>query len=212
MTSDPTRSDVASASLPTNAMTPSAATSAPSLLAANPAAFALALRQAQVDRVASTLSSLGAIEGPSPRAESYADFRGFCIANSVHYLMPFRDGHAFLPVSLPIERLQQARADLARGDPANAAEIKSALYQLWLMTRHERIADEDRNAKLAIYAKTLCLYDRGAVLLALSELSQSSEWFPPWADLVSRVESHMGLVANLLTALRIAIATRTATA
>jgi hypothetical protein len=111
----------------------------------------------------------------------------------------------YVPNSLTRENVTQAAAMLA--DPANdTGTIRAALYELWLITKKEKMLPEDRDAMLMVYARRLAEYPVEVVAVALGAISLKSTFFPAWAEIQTEIDALTGQRNRLLAALRLLLA------
>ena len=122
---------------------------------------------------------------------SYAEQRDLEDKHSTTYLGLFLDQHWFIPKNLSDENLNTALIRLSKPND-RPFDVKKGLYELWLVTRHEKLTDQDTKAMLNVYYERLKDYRPNAVLLVLQELSESSKWFPSWSELSDRLSIYQG--------------------
>jgi hypothetical protein len=88
------------------------------------------------------------------------------------------------------------------GHLAPTNELLAALYELWLTTKKAKMAEQDREAMLAIYAKRMAAHDIDHVRIVLSEWSLNEAFFPSWAELQEKLDEISGWRRDMRNALR----------
>lgn len=115
----------------------------------------------------------------------------------------------YLDADAPLDALEEVCAVAERAAPALAhADILKELAKLSMLTRRKSEGDDDVRLRLAAYADKLSAYPADAVLTALREWPDQSEWFPTWNELKERLGAHAGPRLFLRDRLRAALATR----
>lgn len=107
------------------------------------------------------------------------------------YLGLFLKRHWFIPKTLPDENINTALIRLSKPNE-RPFDVKKGLYELWLVTRHEKLTDQDTKAMLNVYYERLKDYNPNAVLIVLQEFSESSKWFPSWCEISDRLSVYQG--------------------
>lgn len=122
---------------------------------------------------------------------SFSEQKAFEQKHDVIYLGVFLDNHWFIPTALPDENFNGALVRLSKPND-RPFDVKKALYELWLTTRHQDLTDQDTKAMLNVYFERLKDYRATAVLLVLQEFSESSKWFPSWSEISDRLTIYQG--------------------
>ncbi len=122
---------------------------------------------------------------------SFSEQKAFEQKHDVIYLGVFLDNHWFIPSALPDENFNGALVRLSKPND-RPFDVKKALYELWLTTRHQDLTDQDTKAMLNVYFERLKDYRATAVLLVLQEFSESSKWFPSWSEISDRLTIYQG--------------------
>ncbi|MBE3637374.1 hypothetical protein [Mangrovicoccus algicola] len=174
----------------------SSQTSRGSLSVARPAELRLQIEDAEINRVRSALSSLGA--WPSDEEPTWANIKDIERNSDGMYLCRLHRRSWFVPKAVTKDQVAAAAAALI-DQPADTAALRVALYQLWLSTKHEKMAEEDRNAMLTIYARNLAIYPAEQVRLVLAEYAEKEKFWPSWAELHTRL-SGLSIARAALTA------------
>lgn len=107
----------------------------------------------------------------------------------------------YLPADTSDDTILQAVA-LVSSEAEDRPATRAALYQLWLTTKHEKTAIDDRNDMLAVYARNLAAYPEASVLAVLTKMSGESRWWPAWAEIAAELGALCGWRNQLVTALR----------
>lgn len=155
-------------------------------------------RSTETNRLRSLLSWLGCIEGP---ADSFRSIKTFEQENRAR-LFGYFDGRMFyLPDATPTATLHEAAASLETVE-SDTGEMRRLLADLWLSTKHERMADADRDAMLVLFVRRLAAYPKPVVLAVLANLNETAEWFPKWAELQAQLAPLCGWRTAMRTALR----------
>lgn len=132
---------------------------------------------------------------------TFAEMKDFEKVYDVMWLGYINGGHQYLPRSTTRAKVREA-VNMLCDEPADSAEIRVALYELWLTTKHEKMNAEDRDAQLAIYCKRLAEHPAEHVRLVLSDLSREAKFFPAWSDIQERLDRIRGPRAALTAGLR----------
>ncbi|WP_138469851.1 hypothetical protein [Poseidonocella sp. HB161398] len=178
----------------------SSRTSPGSLSAGRPAQLRLQIEDAEIARVRSALSCLGA--WPSDESPTWANIKDIERNFDALYLCRLHMRSWFVPKAVTRESIAAAGAALV-DQPADSAALRVSLYQLWLKTKHERMADDDRNAMLTEYARNLAAYPPEQVQLVLAEYAEKERFWPAWAELHTRLSGLSIARAALTAGLRI---------
>ncbi|HBC03348.1 MAG TPA: hypothetical protein DC015_03910 [Aequorivita sp.] len=125
------------------------------------------------------------------REMTFSEQKDFEKTNDTTYLGVFINRHWFIPNNLPDDNLTVTLSQLSKPNE-RPFDVKKALYELWLVTRHEKRTDQDTKAMLNIYYERLKEYKEGAVLLVLNEFSEGSKWFPSWSEIADRLTTYQG--------------------
>lgn len=177
----------------------SSETSPLSLISTDPSKIRSQIDHRELQVLRSVISSLGLIEGP--RGASYAEIRDFEERTSTSYFGHFDHRVWYVPNDIPLPRIVEAAEEL-KPVPADTGEMRVALYQLWLTTKHEKLNQDDREAMLTVYTKRLSEYPADFVAYVLSDLSDNCKFFPSWAEIKEPLTGLMGWRSVMLSALR----------
>lgn len=147
----------------------------------------------------SLISSLGLVRGPE--GASYAQIKELERSQSLLYLGGIKGTVWFAPASVTRHQIGRAIEQLV-GQPGDEGRIRRALYDLWLLTKHERMATEDRDAMLLTYARRLADYPEPTVILALRRIAESYKFFPSWSEISEEIHQINGWRGSAIIALK----------
>lgn len=144
-----------------------------------------------------SLNFLGAIKS---EPLSYSEQRVFEQKHGVVYLGKFFNDVYYIPNSTDIDSINSVLANLA---PAHNQDydVRKALYELWLVTRHERMSDDDVKVMLKAYHDRLKDYPPLAVKVVCAELEETSAWFPSWSEISQRLSTEQSEQLRMFRAL-----------
>jgi hypothetical protein len=126
--------------------------------------------------------------------------------HKVRYLGYF-DGYVqYIPLSVTIAVMTEI-VEMLQNPSQNSDKIKNAIYELWLTTKHEKLSEDDRTNLLAIYFTKLKMYPPQSVAFVLRDFSDTSHFFPSWAEIKVVLDKHSGWRNQLIRCLR-AVATQ----
>jgi len=182
------------------------ATSRSCSLAVDPARLRLAVEQEQRQRLRSALLSLSASFPDGPRM-TYAETLDYEQRTGTKRLLALQGRNIFIPLDLSTETIRHVVSIIT---PAwhDDGRIRVALYELYLITKHAKMGDDDRNDIVAVYLKRLAGYDRGVTLLVLAEIAVTASFWPSWKELQDAIEAQSGWATQLTTALRMFLQAR----
>jgi hypothetical protein len=138
---------------------------------------------------------------------TYAETLDHEARTGTRHLMALQGRSVFIPADLPTSTVQHV-VSLITPEWHDDGRIRVALYELYLTTKHTKLADEDRNDMVAVYLKRLAAYDRGVTLLVLAEMALTANFWPSWKELQDAIEERSGWATQLTTALRLFLAQR----
>lgn len=145
---------------------------------------------------------LGCVEGPA--VGTYADLIDYELRNNLAYLGRFLGAIWYLPRDIETNTLMSA-ANLLRHRSEDNAALRLAVYQLWLVTKHEKMSEADRDAMILVYVDRLASYPPAAVQSVLALLATTAKFFPAWSEIDELLGEVVGDRHQLLAALRRAI-------
>lgn len=169
----------------------------------NPDRFRSLVEATDRSLVQQSLSSLGAIN-PTRPINTYADIRAFEIDTRSRWLVRIRNLDWFIPASTTKAQVIDAAKMLHR-QATPSQSLRSALVQLWLVTRHQKVSDDDRDATLQLYADRLASYPADHVALALYQLSETATFFPSWSEIAQLLKECDVDRSTLLAAYRLVL-------
>lgn len=146
----------------------------------------------------SVLSYLECLSSPSFTFGEILSFqsmhkcRSFYVHNGVNY---------YIPNSISDNRLLEAATAL-KHNSLDTGEVRRALYEIWLTTKHRKMEEADRDAMLMVYTQKLSHYPKETVVLVLKELSDHAPFFPAWSEIKEKVDEYGGQRLALLNSLR----------
>jgi hypothetical protein len=132
---------------------------------------------------------------------SFADMKAKEAAHRVRYLGQIGSEIWYLPTSCSRDTITEVVTMLSP-HPEERPATRAALMQLWLCTKHEKLAAEDRMDTLAVYARNLAAYPEPAVLAVLTKQCNEARFWPAWSELHSELAAFCGWRSQLITALR----------
>jgi|21_taG_2_1085346.scaffolds.fasta_scaffold51889_1 hypothetical protein len=130
--------------------------------------------------------------------------REFEIANNAHYLGKWFDIVYYIPAQQPIE-LYSRGIDAVTPVYQEDVSVGKALYELWLVTKTEKMAELDRDAMMAAYIKKLGEYSPAAVRIVLHEMMETQTWWPSWAEIQNRLAPYVTDTQRLHRALTLVL-------
>lgn len=131
-------------------------------------------------RILSALDWLQCERGPA--LVPYYQHKDFCTRRRVIYLTTLFDVHWYLPKSVNNEHFQTIYDRFGLGED-HVPQIKMQLYTLWLGTKHEKKAEADRDAMLALYATRLARFPLPVVAAAVNRMLETATFFPSLAEM-----------------------------
>ena len=126
--------------------------------------------------------------------------------HKVKYLGYFDGFTQYIPLSVTVAGMTEI-VDLLSNPGQNSDQIKNAIYELWLTTKHEKLSEDDRTNLLAIYFTKLKMYPPQSVAFVLRDFGDTSHFFPSWAEIKIVLDQHSGWRNQLIRCLR-AVATQ----
>jgi|DEB0MinimDraft_12_1074336.scaffolds.fasta_scaffold16781_3 hypothetical protein len=177
---------------------PSSEMQPPSLKLGQADQHRLSLQAHETKQLRSALSFLQCV---SAHPKDFADMKAFEKANSVRYLGFFNGFVQYMPLGITTDQMSLA-VDHVQSSTVHSDALKSAIYELWLTTKHEKLSEDDKAALLGIYFNKLKMYPTASVQIVMREFGDKSHFFPSWAEIKTELDTHSGWRIQLVNALR----------
>jgi hypothetical protein len=133
---------------------------------------------------------------------SYADQRNFERRNNMIYLGSIGGTVRYVPNDILPEQIMYV-VDSLSGHPMDSGEMRRALYELFLTTKHKQMTQADRDAMLMIYVERLSAYPSSVVEIVLRNFTSKNPFFPAWSEIEAELRQIMGWRFDMIAALRI---------
>lgn len=199
MTSSNSPTTTGSNTLPTASTKPSSPISAPYSTPDKLDRLRLIVESNESEARALALSCLEAVDAPTM---SYSDQKAFEAKMNVIYLGYIGGSVRYVPRDITDQRIMQVVSGLS-GDPMDSGEMRRALYELFLTTKHKQMTQADRDAMLMIYVERLAAYPAPVVEVVLRNFTSKNPFFPAWSEIEVELRAIMGWRFEMITALRI---------
>ena len=186
---------------PTDIISHSSETSPQSSKIAKRVEFKSRVKNESKIHIQSVLQSLGAI---AHEPLSYSEMREFEILNNAHYLGKWFDIVYYIPAQQSLELYHRA-IDAVTPVYSEDVSVGKALYELWLVTKTEKMNELDRDAMMAAYIKKLGEFSPAAVRIVLHEMMETSTWWPAWSEIQNRLAPYVTDTQRLHRALTLVL-------
>jgi len=119
----------------------------------------------------------------------------------VKYLGYFDGFTQYIPLSVTVAGMTEI-VDVLSDPGQNSDQIKNAIYELWLTTKHEKLSEDDRTNLLGIYFTKLKMYPPQSVAYVLRDFGDTAHFFPSWAEIKIVLDQQSGWRNQLIRCLR----------
>ena len=101
----------------------------------------------------------------------------------------FRISHYRIEGNPTLEAVRERHSQLSKlMAPASDQELLMELNRLWALTSHKTKSAPELDITLEAYTEKLQSYPRDAVVEALREAPENSQWWPAWKELKTEIE------------------------
>lgn len=121
--------------------------------------------------------------------------------NQVSYLGFFKGANRYVPTAMTVAEIRGIAEQIAH-PVQDTGDVRVAIYQLWLTTKHEKMNEQDRDAMLMTYVERCARYPQAAVLSVIETFSETKHFFPSWAEFKAALDEFSGWRASMVSALR----------
>lgn len=149
-------------------------------------------------QVQQALSSLKAF--PAPRFD-WVGMKEFCAKKDCMYFGAIDDVIYYVPNSTGSDLLCSVLRNVEFVD-FDEATVRRSLFQLWVCTKHARMADSDRDLAVATYIDTMRSYPTDVCLAVIDNFLHTAEFWPSMADFSKALQEYAGPIAALHTLTR----------
>ena len=149
----------------------------------------------QVQQALSSLKALAA-----PRLD-YVGMKEFAQAHDAIYFGAIDNVIYYVPNSTHSDVLRSILRNVESVD-FDETSVRKSLFQLWVCSKHAKMADSDRDLAVATYIDNMRAYPTDVCLAVIDNFLHTAEFWPSMADFSKALTEYAGPIAALHTLTR----------
>ena len=121
----------------------------------------------------------------------YTEMRLFEAENNCLWLGQFDHAIHYIPNSTSDRDVFNA-LNVAMSIDFDERSVRTNLFQLWLVSKHAKISDSDRDVTIATFVDVLRGYPSDVCVSVINSLMHTSEFWPSMSELSKKLGEHAG--------------------